>query len=341
MSNKDKLKALQGIASGVFKGKMGTATGVNYWLDTGFLPLNEAISSNYDDGVPSQRIIEIFGAESCGKTAIATSVMMSAQKQGGLALFMDHERSFMPHLAEKAGLAIDDGTFIHATPKTFEESLDMVVEFGDKVRENKIIPDEAPIVVVLDSLAAMVPKSKLAKSNAEQGMHDTTALARACSSAFPALQQFATDYNMCIVVLNQTRENIGVMFGDNTTTPGGNAKNFYYSVRIGLTRKMVKDKDKNVIGQDITAKVIKNKVAAPFKQCSWRFSFRDDGTGFLDSLHSSIEYLIERGDLETSGAYVIYNGKKIYKTQLTDKIREAGQEDVIYNMIRKPKSSAA
>ena len=269
-------------------------------------------------------------------TAIATNAMISAQKASGVALFMDHERSFMPHLAEQAGLCIDPavGNFIHAVPDTFEQSLDTVTEYAETIRDNELIPKEAPILVVFDSLAAMVPKSKMVKKNEEQGMHDNTALARACSAAFPALQIFAEKYNMCILILNQTRENIGVMFGDNTTTPGGNAKNFYYSVRIGLHRKMIKDKDKNVIGQEIKAKVIKNKVSAPYKECVWQFSFREDGTGFLDSLHSSIDYLIEKGVMKQTGAYVEFNGKKTFRSQLTDKIRDAGQEEKIYNMIR-------
>ncbi len=330
------VKDLASLASGVFGNTVASEDSVEIWLDTGFMPLNKAISGEYDKGLPVGRIIEMFGAESCGKTAIATSAMVSAQKMGGLAMFMDHERSFMPHLGEQAGLNIDPkaGNFVHAVPETFEKSLDMVIEYSQAVRDNKLIDDKAPILVVFDSLAAMVPKSKMAKTNEEMGMHDSLALAKACSTTFPVLQHWARKLNMCILILNQTRTDPGVMFGDNKKTPGGDAKNFYYSVRIGLNRSMIK-KDKEVIGQTIKAKVIKNKVSKPFQECTWRFSFRDDGTGFLDTLHSSIEYLIDNEKLKTSGAYVEYAGKKVFKSQLADKIREAGKEQVIYDMIHK------
>lgn len=334
MSKKD----LSSLAGSVFGDTVASEESVEIWLDTGFMPLNKAISGHYDKGLPAGRIIEIFGAESCGKTAIATSAMISAQKMGGLAMFMDHERSFMPRLGEQAGLNIDPtvGNFVHAAPDTFEKSLDMVIEYSQAVRDDKLIDDKAPILVVFDSLAAMVPKSKFAKTNEEMGMHDSLALAKACSTTFPVLQHWARKLNICVLILNQTRTDPGIMFGDNKKTPGGDAKNFYYSVRIGLNRSMIKDKDKNITGQTIKAKVTKNKVSKPFQECAWQFSFRDDGTGFLDTLQSSIDYLIENGKLVTSGAYVQYNGKKVFKSQLAAKIREAGKEQVIYDMIHKP-----
>lgn len=340
MSSKKAVSDLASLATSIFEPV--SSQGVDVWLDTGFLPLNEAIGGSYKTGLPVGRIIELFGAESCGKTAIATSAMVSAQKQGGVALFMDHERSYMPHLAEQAGLDIEpkNGRFVHATPRTFEESLDNVIKYGQHIREHELIEETAPILVVFDSLAAMVPKSKFGKQNEEMGMHDALALAKACSTSFPVLQSWASDLNMCILVLNQTRTDPGVMFGDNKKTPGGDAKNFYYSVRIGLNRSMIKDSKKNVIGQTIKAKVIKNKVSAPFKECMWQFSFREDGTGFLDSLQSSIDYLIEKEVLKTSGAYVDYNGKKIFKSQLAEKIREQGKEQIIYDMILNLESTA-
>jgi protein RecA len=330
------VKSLSDAMSAVFGSSRVTHDGVELWLETGFLPLNKAVSGAFAHGLPVGRIIEIFGAESCGKTAIATSAMIGAQQAGGLAMFMDHERSFMPHLAEQAGLCIDEsvGNFVHSYPKTFEESLDKVIEVSQLVRDNDLIAKDAPIVVVFDSLAAMVPKSKFSKKNEELGMHDSLALAKACSTSFPVLQHYARELNMMIVVLNQTRTDPGVMFGSNIKTPGGDAKNFYYSVRIGLTRKIIKDKDKKVLGQEITAKVIKNKVSKPFEECRWLFSFRDDGTGYLNALQSSIDYLIDKGVLVTSGAYVEYNGKKLYRSQIADKVIEAGAEESIYNMIR-------
>jgi protein RecA len=334
MAKTEAVKSLADLQSKVFKNVAAPNMGVKYWLDTGFKPLNKAISGDYAKGIPSGRMIEIFGKESCGKTAIATSAMINAQKEGGIAIFLDHERSFIPQLGEKMGLCIDPaiGNFVHQTPRTFEEAMDLTIEYIESVRVNKLIPEEAPIVIVFDSLAAMIPKSKFVKKVEEQGMHDSLALAKACSSAFPLLQAYADDFNATMLFLNQTRTNPAMMFGDSTTTPGGDAKNFYYSVRIGLTRKMIKDKDKNTIGQTIKAKVIKNKVNKPFSECEWQFTFRDDGTGFLDSLSSSIDYLIARGDIIQSGAYVEFNGKKVFRSKFTELIIENKLEQTIYDM---------
>jgi RecA/RadA recombinase len=202
------LSGLAGALDDVYGGNV-EGEGVQTFLDTGFKPLNKAISGRYDGGLPCGRIVEMFGLESCGKTAIATAAMIAAQKAGGVALFMDHERSFMPHLGKQAGLCIDPkvGNFIHQKPKTFEESLDKVVEYLDIVRGKELIPKEAPIIVVFDSLAAMVPKSKFDKKAADTGMHDSLALAKASSSAFPVLQSYADDFNTCMLFLNQVREN--------------------------------------------------------------------------------------------------------------------------------------
>lgn len=336
------VKSLADALGSVF-GENASEKGVDVWLDTGFMPLNKAISGSYYNGLPVGRMVEMFGLESCGKTALATNAMISAQKAQGLAMFMDHERSFMHELARKMGLETDPaiGNFIYQRPDTFEQSIDGVVKYLYLVRENDLIPEEAPIIVVWDSLAAMVPQSKLAKDAEEQSMHDSLALAKACSSAFPALAMHAEKTNACFLFLNQTRENPGVMFGDSTTQPGGKAPKFYSSVRIGLNRKLVKDKDKNVEKQEITAKVIKNKVSAPFREAKWSFAFREDGTGYLDTLGSSIDYLIEKEILKQSGAYVEFNGKKIYRSQLTEKIIESGQEDIIYDLIRKLEPQAA
>ena len=326
-----KLSALSQALNDVYQGN-ASEDGVRIWLDTGFKPLNKALSGRYNRGLPCGRIIELFGGESCGKTAIATSSMISAQKQGGVAMFMDHERSFMPDLAEKMGLCIDPkvGNFVYQKPRTLEESFDKMVQYLDLVRSKKLIPDEAPIVCVFDSLAAMNPKSKFAKGMEDQGMNDSLALAKACSSCFPVLQTYADEYNACILVLNQVRENPGVMFGDNTTTPGGKAPKFYASIRVALNRSVEKDKS----GQTIKAKVVKNKVSAPFKEAKWEFKFREDGTGFLDSLSSSIDHLVDIGILKRAGAYIEYNGKKMYRSALIEAIEKSGRQQDIYDMMK-------
>jgi protein RecA len=303
--------------------------GVEMWLDTGFKPLNHALSGSYNKGLPCGRIIELFGDESTGKTMIATSAMIAAQKAGGIAVFNDHERSFIPQLAERAGLDLTPGKYVYQTPRTFEQSITNTFKFITAVREKKAIPDESPILVVFDSLASMVPKSKLSKEIDEQGMNDSLALAKACSAVFPVMQLHASEFNVCILILNQQREKPGVMFGDATTTPGGKAPKFYSSIRVQLGRAMIKDaKDKSIVlGQEIKAKVVKNKVSRPYQRCEWRFMFREDGTGFLDAVGSTVDFCAENELIEKSGPRLMWGGKKYYRKALVDYINENNLKD--------------
>lgn len=304
---------------------------VTVWLDTGYPPLNKAISGVSTQGLPCGRIIEIFGASQCGKTAIATRAMASAQQAGGLACLMDHEHSF--DLTQARSLGLDDKeAWVYKQPETFEASIDMAVAIGRYVREKKAIPPEAPIIVVFDSLASMVPKSKMydakgkAKSSEDYSMHDNTALARATSAAFPALAQMADKYNMCLVFLNQTRVKPGVAYGDPNTTPGGNAPEYYASLRIGLSREMIKDKTtKDLLGQTVNAVVRKNRMYQPFKRASWNFMFREDGSGYFDVIGSMVELLADSGVLERSGnGYIWTDGKKYMKPALKAKVEDEG-----------------
>lgn len=295
--------------------------GVNFWLDTGYPPLNKAVSGSYFGGLPSGRIIELFGNESCGKTAIANQVMGSAQKAGGVALFMDHERSFMKDIAEFNGLDVSRSKFSLQYPDSFEESVTKAIKFSKFVRENKIIDEKSPIVIVFDSLASMVPQSKLAKEVDEQGMNDSLALAKACSAVMPTLSLYAEKYEVCVIFLNQTREKPGVVYGDPTTTPGGKAPKFYASVRIQLGRSMIK-KDGEVLGQDVSCNVIKNKVSRPFQKCQWQFMFNEDGTGSFDSIGGTIDHLCSLGILKKGGAFIEWDGKKYNRGPLIKLIKE-------------------
>lgn len=309
--------------------------GIKTWLSSGFPPLDEAVSGKLvGGGMPVGRIVEIFGPSSCGKTAIATKVMASAQEAGGFAMFMDHERSFEPVLAEQLGLNTSRGLFFHEVPETFEESITLALKTCKAAREQKVIPDNAPIVVVFDSLAAMVPKSKMAKEIDEQGMNDSLALAKATSSVFPALAIFAEKFNILVLVLNQMRLKPGVVYGDPTTTPGGEAPRYYASVRIQLGAKRIVEgtgEDKDMVGQEIHAKCIKNKVSRPFQKAKWEFRFRADGTGYFDVVGSLVTFLIEKEILASSGARVTWtDGKSYYKKQLVAKIEDEGlQEELI------------
>lgn len=300
---------------------------VSMWLDTGFPPLNKAISGKYDGGMPAGRIVEMFGGESCGKTAIATSVMAAAQAAGGLAAFFDHEHSFDMEHAKTLGLDLTPGKFIYKTPDTFEQSITMAIKVANHVREKKLIPDEAPIVMTFDSLASMVPKSKFDKDTDEYNMNDNTALARATSAVFPSLVKWAEKTNTCMIFTNQMRQKIGVMFGDNTVTPGGDSPKFYASVRIRLNRKKIMEQvagEKKFVGQEIHADCIKNKVANPFQTADWQFRFREDGSGYFDVATSMIEYLEKLGKLDKSGNFYVWDGKKYPKKTLAKKIYDEG-----------------
>ena len=305
------------------------AATVDMWLDTGLPELNAAISGSYFGGMPAGRIVEMFGPESSGKTAIATSVMAAAQKAGGIAMFMDHEHSFDRDHAERIGLDIDPNKFVYKTPDTFEQSVTMAMKVADLVREKSLIPEESPIVVVFDSLASMVPKSKFDKDAEDYNMNDNTALARATSASFPALAKYAEKNNTLLIFLNQMRTKIGVMFGDNTTTPGGDSPKFYASVRIKLGRSMMYKQvngKKTKVGQEIGAECIKNKVYRPFQKASWNFMFDDgNGNGYLDAVGSTVEHLLEIGAMKlvkTSIEWV--DGKTYQKNRLIEKIKKEG-----------------
>lgn len=301
------------------------------WLDTGLPQLNEAISGSYRGGMPCGRIVEMFGPSSAGKTAIATNVMISAQRAGGIAMFCDHENSFDVGLAVNLGLSTASNKWVYKQPDTFEESVELIKKLG-KIRESGKFPSDAPLVVVCDSLASMVPMSKLQDKDGEDRaadtmtMRDNLALAQCTSAHFPTISLLARKYNMLVLFLNQQRLKPGVAYGDNTTTPGGNAPEFYASVRIALTRAIIKDKASGeILGQQITATCRKNKVSRPFRTAKWRFMFKEDGSGFFDSVYSTLEFMKDKKIIASSGAYVIWiDGKNYHLGALAKKVEEEG-----------------
>ena len=306
-------------------GHVEVESGIRSYLSTGFKPLDHAISGKYEGGgMPVGRIVEMFGPSSCGKTAIATMVMKNAQAAGGFAMFMDHERSFEPRLAKQLGLNTARGTFFHEVPETFEGSVTYAIKTAKDARDNKIIPDNAPIVIVFDSLAAMVPKSKMAKEIDEQGMNDSLALAKACAAVFPVLALYAEKYQILFLVLNQIRLKPGVVYGDPETTPGGESPRFYASVRIRLGAKKIVDgtgDSKEMTGQEITAKCVKNKTYRPFMTAKWDFRFREDGSGYFDVTGSMLSFLIDEKILPSAGARVTWtDGKSYYRKALAEMI---------------------
>jgi len=324
-SPQDIVNALAGV--GLTNDEEATPT---KFLDTGFPVLNHASNADWAGGFPVGRVIEIAGPPSAGKTAIATRAMAAAQKMGGIAGFMDHERSFSIKLSPKLGLDNSPGRFIYKKPETFEASIATFHLAVSTIRDKKLIDPKAPICWVFDSLAAMTPYSVIYDDKGKRrdpnsiNMRDKLALATATSVHFPGVTQVAEDYGVCCIFLNQMRTNIGVMFGDNRKTTGGNAPEFYFSQRMWLSSKKIKV-GTDVIGMEVTGQFVKNKVARPYGEAKWRFMFEKDGTGRFDRERSLIDFLEAEGHL-TKGrpGYIEWDGKQYSRDQLTDLIRDEG-----------------
>jgi recombination protein RecA len=318
-------------------------------LDFGYKPLNRIVSGLYDEGLKNSKMIEICGDPSTGKTAIATAMMARAQEQGGVAIFEDCERSFNPKFASRLGLDVTTpGRFLYRKPRTWEQANMEMCRFAKMVRDSGAIASDAPIIAVLDSVAAAVPQSVLTDSKGKEreidelNMSDTTALARVASSTLKIIKQHMDDFNFTTVYLNQTRVKPGVVYGDPTTTPGGKAFEFYADARVFLRRAKVTDADKEFIGQLITAEAKKTKFTRPFQECKLRLMFEEDGYGYFDIELSTIEYLLEIGRLSKSGNYVVWlDGKNYYPKALADKVRKEKLIEELNKLFPPIASSAA
>lgn len=309
---------------------------VKDWLDMGYPPLNEAVSGKQDGGLPLGRIVEIFGPSSSGKTWLATQAMIQAQQQGGMAIFLDHERSFDVGMAEALGLNTEFPYWIYKTPETWEQSNTQMLQAAQLIREAKVIPEDAPIVAVTDSVAACLPKSMAGKEISEFNMNDTTALARVTSTTLKVVKPKVQEFNMLAIYLNQIRTKPGVMFGDPTTTPGGQAMEFYADARISTGRKLIKEEksgEKEFIGQEIALKVVKTKFCRPFSTVDIRLIFDVNGLPQFDRIGSAIELLDERKKFPRNGNYYVWEGKNLYKKALIEAIKNDGKEDVLMKML--------
>lgn len=317
----DLAKALVGII-----GENSGSAEVTDFIDTGFPPLNKIISGSYDNGIPQGRLIEMYGPSSAGKTAIATHLMVQAQKMGGVAGFMDHEKSFDVGMASSMGLRTDFPFWIYKRPTTWEESNTMMAKAAQAIRQSKAIPDTAPVFFVFDSIASAMPKSQVEKEMTELNMNDTTALARVTSTTLKSMASFAADYNFTVLYLNQIRLKPGVSYGDPTTTPGGKAMEFFATTRIELSRRKIMQDTKGgkeFVGQEITMKTVKNKLTRPFQQITWNMMFNEDGSGFFDVVGAMVDHACDTGKLTKAGAYIQWlDGKKYHRKALVALITE-------------------
>ncbi|MFQ3325097.1 MAG: recombination protein RecA [Pseudomonadales bacterium] len=259
-------------------------------VSTGSLPLDIALGIG---GLPYGRIVEIYGPESSGKTTLTLSVIAQAQKQGKTCAFIDAEHALDPQYAEQLGVVTDD--LIVSQPDTGEQALevtDMLVRSG------------AVDVLIIDSVAALVPKAEI---EGEMGQSHVGLQARLMSQALRKLTGNIKNANCLVIFINQIRMKIGVMFGSPETTSGGNSLKFYASVRLDIRRTGAVKEGDEVIGNETRIKVVKNKVAPPFKQAETQILY---GTGF--NFHGELVDLgVKAGFVEKSGAWYAYNGDKI------------------------------
>ncbi len=259
-------------------------------VSTGSLGLDVALGVG---GLPYGRVVEIYGPESSGKTTLTLSVIAEAQKQGKICAFIDAEHALDPVYAEKLGVNIDD--LLVSQPDTGEQALeicDMLVRSG------------AVELVVIDSVAALVPKAEI---EGDMGDSHMGLAARLMSQALRKLTGNIKRANCCVIFINQIRMKIGVVFGNPETTTGGNALKFYSSVRLDIRRIGAIKKGDEVVGNETRVKVVKNKVAPPFKQAEFNILY---GEGI--SRHGEIIDLGVQLDLiEKSGSWYSYNKDRI------------------------------
>lgn len=329
MTDFDKLAAALSAAVG----ENDPETEPNLWLDTGYLPLNKIISGDPMRGLPGGRIIEIAGPSASGKTLLATMAMIAAQRAGGIAIFIDWEVAFNASFAQQLGLKTDFPHFVYKRAETWEEGNTIAMKAAEALRGKKLIPDDAPIVVVCDSIAAAVPKSVLYDSKGnrkeidEYTMNDTTALARVTSTTLKSINQLVGAFNVTAIYLNQIRTKPGVVYGDPVTTPGGGAMEFYASTRLFTGRKKIMETtggEKEFKGSLIGMETKKNKLARPFQHVDLRLMYDPEGRAVFDFTTGYIEELIGMGRLEEKAGRVTWDGKTYFKSVLARKIDDEG-----------------
>jgi len=260
-------------------------------ISTGALSLDLALGGS---GVPRGRVIEFYGPESSGKTTLALHAIANAQKAGGVAAFIDAEHALDPTWARKLG--VDISSLLISQPDTGEQALDIA---------EMLIKSNAVDIIVIDSVAALVPVAEL---QGEMGQSHVGLQARLMSQALRKLTGAISKSKTCLIFINQIRMKIGVMFGNPETTPGGNALKFYASVRVDIRRvETLKNSKGEAIGNRVRARVVKNKLAAPFKAAEFDILF-DRGICAMGDL---LDLAAECNVLTKSGAWYLYGDRKL------------------------------
>lgn len=259
-------------------------------ISTGSLGLDVALGIG---GLPRGRIVEIYGPESSGKTTLTLQVIAEAQKAGGTCAFIDAEHALDPLYAEKLGVDVEN--LIISQPDTGEQGLEVT---------DMLIRSGALDVIVIDSVAALTPKAEI---EGDMGDHHVGLQARLMSQALRKITGNVKNANCLVIFINQIRMKIGVMFGNPETTTGGNALKFYASVRLDIRRIGAVKEGDEVVGSETRVKVVKNKVAPPFKQAEFQIMY---GHG-INRLGEVLEHGVKLGLIDKAGAWYSYNGDKI------------------------------
>ncbi|MFC5698184.1 recombinase RecA [Pseudomonas sp. LFM046] len=259
-------------------------------ISTGSLGLDIALGIG---GLPKGRIVEIYGPESSGKTTLTLSVIAEAQKQGATCAFVDAEHALDPDYAGKLGVNVDD--LLVSQPDTGEQALEIT---------DMLVRSNAVDVIIVDSVAALVPKAEI---EGEMGDSHVGLQARLMSQALRKITGNIKNANCLVIFINQIRMKIGVMFGNPETTTGGNALKFYASVRLDIRRTGAVKEGEEVVGSETRVKVVKNKVAPPFRQAEFQIMY---GKGIYRT-GEIIDLGVQLGLVEKSGAWYSYQGNKI------------------------------
>jgi recombination protein RecA len=286
-------------------------------ISTGSISIDEALGVG---GFPRGRVIEVYGPESGGKTTLTLHVIAEAQKLGGQAAFIDAEHALDPVYARKLGVDVDN--LLVSQPDNGEQALEIA---------EALIRSNAVDVVVVDSVAALVPKAEL---EGEMGDPQMGLQARLMSQALRKLTGIVSKSNTCLIFINQIREKIGVMFGNPETTTGGRALKFYSSIRVDIRRiQSIKEGDR-VVGSRTRAKVVKNKVAAPFREAEFDIIY---GEG-ISREGDLLDLGVIKNVLEKSGTWISYKGERLGQGRENARLFLKEHEDIrgkIENELRK------